>query len=168
MKSEISISQNISRGSCSSNDSSSKSKIKNNKTKKKILIVDDNQFINDSIKYVIDSIIKERNMDFEVIQCCDGIDMIKLVVEDQRDGCLIKCVLTDENMEYINGSEAIKILRNLEKNKKIKNLKLFSVSSEEDTNTLNMIKNIGTDHIISKPVSKITIINCFEDHNIFQ
>lgn len=64
----------------SSNNSHSGIYADNKNKSKKILVVDDNQFINDSVKFIIDSIIKEMNLDFEVIQCNDGIDMIKLIV----------------------------------------------------------------------------------------
>ena len=37
-------------------------------------------------------------------------EIIQKVIEDQRNGNKIKCIITDENMEYLNGSDAIKII----------------------------------------------------------
>ena len=104
----------------SDEDMSFDNEVKLELKKNKILIVDDNQFINDSCKKVLENFSNEYGHNFEIIQCVDGIDMIKLVIEDQNVGNLIKCILTDENMKYINGSEAIQILKKLEKKNKIK------------------------------------------------
>jgi len=134
--------------------------------RKKILVVDDNQFINDSIKLLMDKIIKEYYLDIEVIQASDGIDMIKFIVEDQKDGNLIECVFTDEYMEYINGSDAIKIIRDMEKTNKIKKILIFSISSGEDNHESNIIIGSGADNILGKPVSKNAIINCLKQFNI--
>jgi len=132
----------------------------------KILIVDDNDFINNSVKQVMEKIIAEFKLDLDVIQASDGIDMIKLIVEDQRDGNLIKCVFTDEYMEYINGSEAIRIIRSLEKENKIKINIIFSISSGEDNDHRNMILNTGADDVLGKPVSKSVIVNSLKNFKI--
>ena len=108
---------------------------------------------------MIENSLEEERKNFEVIQCSDGIDLIKLVVEDQNHGNLIKCVFTDENMEYINGSEAIKILRILEKKNKIKTLKIFSITCHEDVDSVKMITESGADLVLSKPISKTILIN---------
>jgi len=130
---------------------------------KKIMIIDDNKFINDSIKNLIDSIIREFHLDFKVIQGWDGVDLLKAVVEDQKHGNLIECVFTDENMEYMNGSNAIKILRDWEKRNKIKNLKLFSITGQEDIQSYKHILSSGADSVLGKPVSKRLLINYFKD-----
>jgi len=58
----------------------------------------------------------------------------------------IKCILTDENMEYINGSEAVQILRNLEKKKKIKAITIASVSAFEDEIIKSCLIKAGVDY----------------------
>lgn len=136
--------------------------------KKKILLVDDNQFITDSIKLLMNRVIREYKLDLEIIECSDGIDMIKLIVDDQTKGNLILSIFTDENMEYINGSVAIKIIRDLEKKNKIKRIKIYSVSSHEDRDSAYMILNAGADTILGKPVSKFLIINCFKEMNLLK
>ena len=79
--------------------------------KPKILLVEDNKLINDSTKTILLRIITELNLDNEIVQLNDGVDIIKQVMDDQFNGWLIKCVITDENIEYMNGSEAVKILK---------------------------------------------------------
>ncbi len=146
------------------------SEIRKNKPAKikarKILIIEDNKFISDTIKSIIESIFREFNLDFEVIQGSDGVDMLKAVIEDQKEGNLIECVFTDENMEYMNGSEAIRILRDWEKSNKIKNRKLFSVSAQEDIESSRAIFACGADNVFGKPISKSTLIDCFRNVEI--
>lgn len=137
---------------------------KNNKNK--ILIIDDNDFINDSVKQIMEKIIVEYKLDLEVIQGSDGVDMLKLIIEDQKEGNLIKCVFTDEYMEYINGSEAIRIIRGLERDNKIKKNIIFSISSGEDNENCNMILKSGADDVLGKPVSKSVIINCLKKFKV--
>ena len=79
--------------------------------KPKILLIEDNKLINDSTKTILLRIITELNLDNEIVQLNDGVDIIKQVMDDQFNGWLIKCVITDENIEYMNGSEAVKILK---------------------------------------------------------
>lgn len=131
------------------------------------MIVEDNHFINDSLKRLLEKVINESGKEFEVIQMTDGIDMIKQIIDDQSNGNLIKCVLTDENMEYINGSEAIRILRALEKRNKIKHIKILSISCQEDIATVKMMFDSGADLVLGKPISKNLINNSLKDLKIF-
>ncbi len=57
-------------------------------------------------------------------------------------------------MDYINGSEAIKIVRDLENNSKIKKVNIVSVTAFEDETSKSYIKKCGADFIINKPCSK--------------
>lgn len=130
------------------------------------MIVDDNQFINDSLKKIILRVLKEFNKDFEIIQVTDGIEMVKNIIDDQINGNLIKCILTDENMEYINGSEATRILRSLEKRSKIKHIKIISISCQEDNNSVKMMFDSGADMVLGKPLSKSVIVSTLKELKI--
>jgi CheY-like chemotaxis protein len=131
------------------------------------MIVDDNHFISDSLKKLLDKVLKENSKECEFIQVTDGIEMIKCIVDDQSNGNLIRCIFTDENMEYINGSEAIRILRNLEKKNKIKQIKIISVSCQEDDYSIKTMFESGADLVLGKPISKNLIFNSLKDLKIF-
>ena len=87
--------------------------------KKKILIVDDNKFLRDALKSQIQIILTEKKLFniFELIEGYDGVDILYQIILDRSQNNLIKCVITDENMEYFNGSEAVKLIRQLGKKK---------------------------------------------------
>ena len=92
--------------------------------------------------------------------------MIKCIIDDQVNGNMIKCVFTDENMEYISGSEAIKILRNLEIKNKIKQVKILSISCQEDISSVKIMLDSGADLVLGKPFSKALISNSLKDLKI--
>lgn len=86
-----------------------------------------------------------------VIRGTDGIETLKLVYDDQFEDSLIKLIISDENMEFINGSESFKILKKLEKSNKIKPIKLAILSSDIKT---EYYKDIGIDKILDKKYDK--------------
>lgn len=133
--------------------------IYNKKQKQKILIVDDNQFIRTSIRNILKEIFKENNRKITIIEGCDGIETLKYIMDDQKLYNSIKCVFTDEKMEYMDGSKSIQIIREMEKLDKIKRVHIVSVTSYDDENNKHFIYNSGVDHIIQKPCSKSTLIN---------
>ena len=138
--------------------------------KMKILIVDDHIFIRESLRNIIYKFLNQINKldKFEVIEGRDGVDILNYVINDQINKNLIKCIITDENMEYINGSEAIEILRKLEKLKKIKHLPIASITAFEDEFSKKKIKNAGADIIFSKPCSEKILKNFFFETKIFE
>jgi hypothetical protein len=95
---------------------------------------------------LIIKILKIKNIlgSFKIKEANDRVDIIGLVIKDQFMGNKIKSIITDENIEFINGSEAIKILRNLENRKKIKNIKIASISAFEDEVNKNIINRTFT------------------------
>jgi len=72
----------------------------------KILIIDDHKLIRESLVFLIKKALKNLKMNnyFEIIEGCDGVDMLNFLIKYQTKENEIKCIFTDENMEYINGS----------------------------------------------------------------
>ena len=110
---------------------------------------------------------KERNSktNFEIITGEDGIDALKLVI-DVKIGKKIKALFIDENMEYLNGSESVSIIRRLQKFDKISKFFIASVTSFEDDDTKNTLKRSGMDDVFSKPMSKNQLIDFFDKYKI--
>lgn len=129
--------------------------------KNKIIIADDNSTVRKSLINILRSF-KDKISNYDLIEVDDGIDIIKEIVADQNDNNKIKAVFTDENMEYINGSEAIKILRELQKHNKIKNCLYFSITAFEDNESKERILRAGADLVLSKPASKRQVQEVFE------
>ncbi len=137
-----------------------------NKKRFKILTVDDNFFINQSVKSVIEAVLIDNNSDYEVICGSDGIDILQLIREDQNNGNLIKCIITDENMEYLNGSESIKLIRQFEKSGKTKPVNIISSTCHEDEDTTKNILVSGSQMKLSKPLNKFDLVKAFKHLNL--
>jgi DNA-binding NarL/FixJ family response regulator len=75
-------------------------------------------------------------------------------------------IITDENMEFLNGSEAIKVIRSIENRKKCEKKLIISLTCHEDFAIIDSINKAGADYILSKPLSanKISplLMNCFD------
>ena len=57
-------------------------------------------------------------------------------------------------MEFLNGSEAVRIIRKLEYGNKIQKYPIVSITAFDDPETRKSIMNSGVDSILSKPCTK--------------
>jgi hypothetical protein len=64
-------------------------------------------------------------------------------------------------MYFMNGSEAIKIIRGMEKSRKIKNYFIVSVSGYDDLQTKNLLESSGANLVAKKPLSKNALKDIF-------
>jgi hypothetical protein len=94
-----------------------------------------------------------------VKEASDGCDIIYSVFKDQMENKKIKSIITDGNMEFINSSEAIRILKGLEKNNKIK-------PAFEDEISRKIIKSSGVNYFFSKPCTENKLNKFFEEFKI--
>jgi CheY-like chemotaxis protein len=132
------------------------------KNEGKILLVDDNQYIRTSVKNLVKSVLSENKKYYEYLEGSDGVEILNYIIQDQMENNMIKCIITDENMEYINGSEAIRIIRELQKTNKIKNVKIISITSFEDEITKKNILDSGVDFLLPKPCTKKAFSDIFK------
>jgi CheY-like chemotaxis protein len=116
-----------------------------------IAVVDDQNLIRNNIKNQVIKICEMIRLKCRILEGSDGIDIINLVINDKDDK--IKLILTDESMNYLNGSDAMKIIRNLELNQKVNRKFFVSITCFEDDYYKQKILNAGADLILSKPTS---------------
>lgn len=133
----------------------------------KILIVDDSISIRKSLVKQVTNIIntfknnnsinnKDQTFDFQIIEGSDGVDILYHFLKDQESGDKsIKYVFSDENMEYLNGSQAFSLLRelyNLGKFPNYNEVEFISITGYSDIDEIANIKNKGATKVISKPI----------------
>ena len=133
---------------------------------RKILIVDDEDIMNKSIKKILENIIKDKKLKISIIECHDGIDLIKEVIDDQENGNLIDLIITDENMQYINGTQALRILIDLELSNKVKIP--YVISSTTDLLSIENMKSLKIEKNLPKPITKDSLINVLKDLKYFE
>jgi len=144
------------------------------KYEKIILIVDDNEIIRHSIKRVIKSINKsEKKENISVICLSDGIELIYLIMIDQTMKNIIKLIISDEQMIYLNGSDCFRILKDLSIEKKINKIPFVFCSSNTECisqfnnrDNLDMNPNVIDYAFLNKPPSKSQIRSIFQKFNI--
>lgn len=128
--------------------------IKNNIGEKPIFILaDDCDIILESAKKMLQKVLQENNLDYNIVQASDGLDIIKIIMAYESSYHLIKGLITDENMEYFNGSDAIKFIRKFEKINKKEHINIISLTSQEDIKLVNHLLKDGADKVISKPIT---------------
>ena len=129
----------------------------------KFLVVDDNQPIRFSLINLLKEIFFSYDKSFDIIEAMDGIDILKIIMEDQKNGNLIKCIFTDESMEYLDGSQAIEMIRKMENRNRITRCNIVTVSSFEDEFNKREILAKGADYFIEKPCRKCDLINILSE-----
>lgn len=138
------------------------------KSKKKILIIDDNYFIRSSLRNILIEIDRENQQNFEIIEGNDGVEILKEVIEHHRTDSTIDIVFTEEKMEYLDGSESIKIIRMLEKANRIRKTNFVSVAFFEDQDVNCLLSKVGADCIASKPNTKNQIFNLLNNFGVIE
>lgn len=118
-----------------------------------IILADDTQMLRLSIKSLIEKYLLETSKDCVIIEGSDGIDILKLVIDNQNTEVNIKAIFTDESMTYMDGSFALKIIKDLESIGKVKTIKKIVITGYSEENELEKIRSSGADCILSKPVS---------------
>jgi len=138
--------------------------------RKIVLVIDDHKYVRESMSNLIKKIIKKKNLEnkFKVKEGIDGSELIYYIIKDQMENNKIKCIITDENMEFINGSEAIKILKNLEKNNQIRPLIIASCTAFEDEYSKYIIKSSGANYFLSKPCNEFKLNKFFDEFQILE
>lgn len=127
------------------------------KINKKILIADDNVILLNMLKKMLNDLFKKYNMDFEIIAVNDGLDILNNVIEDQFNGNLIQCIITDENMEFIKGSDAVKILKDLNQKNRIKDIPVIFLTSYDEIFNFGFSADVNNYKILSKPINYISL-----------
>lgn len=125
-----------------------------------ILLADDNQIINNANKNILEQILAEKNCNMDIILCFDGSEILKYLFKDSFKN-KIKYIITDENMELLNGSDAIRMIRFLESKNIFNKIKIISLSCHEDLNVIDSLFQAGADHVLVKPLIKSAILKIF-------
>lgn len=128
-----------------------------------IILADDNIIINHSNKKIFEKIIYELKLDFEIEIVSDGLDIIKLCLNNEKNyNNKIKAIFTDENMDYCSGSDAIRFIRNFERIKNKKPVIIVSITCNVDNKINDHIISAGADYVLGKPLSKNSVFNIFK------
>ncbi len=134
---------------------------KETSTKLKIIICDDQKIILDSFEKVLLSINNVADK-YDIIKITDGAFILNQIVNDEIEK-KIKIVFTDENMEYINGSEAVQLIKKLEKNGKLSTGIIYCSITAFVGDVSKELLSIGFDRVLSKPINKTQAVSVLKE-----
>ncbi len=129
-----------------------------NEVKKVVAIIDDN---NISVKYL--KVVLEK-LGADVLIGKDGIDAIKLYQNSIKNSKPIDIIFLDEYMQNMNGSEALKYIKQISQDKKEKIPTIIGISGMALEEDIEEMKNSGFEHIMSKPFSPDIIKDFYIAH----
>lgn len=133
--------------------------------KHKLIICDDSLVIRDSIETLFKSI-PDLTDKYSIVKLEDGSSLLPLIINDQKLRS-VKAVFIDENMEYLNGSEAIKTIIDLENSGKLNKGRLyFSLTAYDEESFRTSLLQKGFTKVLSKPLTKIETTKLFKDYHL--
>ena len=122
----------------------------------KIIIVDDEKLIRQSERNVMNKYFKEKGISYEIEECSDGVECLYMIYDGMKNGKKYDIIITDENMNFMNGSTLCEILKKLMNDNIMYFLKIVMVTSYEISNiSINVKRNV--DKIFTKPLSYNTL-----------
>lgn len=137
--------------------------------KEVILCVDDDYNCINSLKNLCQKVIKELNLNIEIVGISDGLETISFIIKSIKDNIIIRLIITDENMEYMNGSNSLYIIReiyslvNKRSNIHIELPEFVILTALEGNHMSNeLINKSKSMMILKKPINKSILFECFE------
>lgn len=135
--------------------------------KASIIVCDDSNLIRKSTMNLMESI-QEIKLKYNIISCYDGAEVLLKIIDDQSNGNLIKIVFLDEQMDYLNGSQTVSLIKNFQKEKKIKSCFFVSISAFDDENIKESLIEKGFDMVLQKPLNLKSLTECFKFFKILK
>jgi signal transduction histidine kinase len=133
-----------------SKDSSSDDSLNLNKDYNYIIVVDDEEITRKSTVRFINKYFDGLN-NLKILEASDGFECLCLYYKTKKEGIELSCIISDETMNYLNGSDCSKILQEIYKMKNVtKRIPFFLLTAYENFE----IDQSGINEVFSKPLSK--------------
>jgi signal transduction histidine kinase/CheY-like chemotaxis protein len=131
------------------NDLSLNNSIQLDKQYKYILLVDDETVTRKSTKRVLDNYFS-KIAKLKILEASDGFECLYLYYITMKKGVKLNCIISDETMDYLNGTECARILQNIWNLKNMPKVPFYLLTAYECLD----IKDCGIDDMFTKPLSK--------------
>ena len=115
-----------------------------------IMVCDDSNTVRDSIKNILESL-KKKKFELRYFDSINGLDCLTQLYNKNMKFDLL---LIDENMPYLKGSILIKLLREMRKDKFQVEMKIISITGENDEDFIKFLRSEGCDDVLSKDIRK--------------
>ena len=133
------------------------------------LLVDDDEIILNSTKFMLQKILKaERAEDYYICKFKDGAEMLAFFYFKKFDHFrgTVKLVITDQFMNFIDGSDACSILKKKMQNGELMEFPIVCCTAFTDEFNLSRIREARVDLIVNKPIEKDSLTNLMKELNL--
>lgn len=100
---------------------------------------------------------KELKINLNILEAGDGIEILNLIYSSTTKGISINYIISDDNMNFMNGSNCADIVQNIVRRKGIKEIPFYLLTAYENKQATQSIRAV-----IQKPVSKQMLISLME------
>jgi signal transduction histidine kinase len=125
-----------------------------------IIVVDDEILTRKSTIRRIEKFCKVYNQDLNILEASDGIECIYYIYQCYKLNINIKFIISDENMNFINGTYSAEIINRVYESKNLRKIKFYILSAYENMN-INDMK--GVCKSFTKPLSEKHYLAIYED-----
>jgi signal transduction histidine kinase len=139
---------------------SSKSLLNNPSGSETIIVVDDEDLTRRSAIRQLNKFISERDLNINVIEAADGIECIYYIYQSFKKNLKIKYIISDENMNFLNGSYCSEIIYKTFETKDLGKINFYLLSAYENMNVRNYL---GVKKVFLKPLTSQNLVDIFED-----
>ena len=80
----------------------------------------------------------------------------------------ITCIITDQFMNFMNGTDTIMIVNKLIEDKRIKKIPIIFQTAFLDGANMSLIKSVSPEFILNKPVNKQQLIEALKEIDILK
>jgi hypothetical protein len=119
-----------------------------------IIIVDDEKMTRNSNIRIFTEIAEANNIPLTIFEAEDGLECLYLIFMCMKFGLKISMILSDQTMNFLNGSSLLNIIRNCIDNSVINKIPFYILTAYEDESTLVLLRNSSPNEIYSKPLKK--------------
>jgi DNA-binding LytR/AlgR family response regulator len=126
-----------------------------------VIICDDERLIRQAHSRTVNTVCKSLGIKVNIIESEDGIETLYLFYKSIIQGDQISLIFSDENMNFINGTQSSVLIRDICIKKRINLVPFYLVSSFDENyifNKNNSNNNENITNIIKKPLCKDDLI----------
>ncbi len=116
-----------------------------------VIVCDDSTTVRQSIKTILLKIIVNK-YELHFVEAINGLDCLSLLYI--KKDIKFDLLLLDETMPYLNGSSLIRLLVSLRKDKFQSEMKIVSISGNNDESFIEYLKKEGCYDVLSKEIKK--------------
>lgn len=126
-----------------------------------IIVVDDELVLRKSQANLLKASFKNATK-INIIECNDGISCLNEVYNSFLNGMIINAIITDQNMDFVNGDLLAEIIKKLIKERKIYPIKLYLITSMDGNNNNLVNSDEYFDGVYDKPLTSNSVKKIFK------